>query len=84
MEVARGAVVKGEAAGETAGGFGAQTFAGPPQTALDVAEVVLQRTGGRLQLSPQLLEAPLPFPQKVLDALALGRGGAGLGIAHSQ
>lgn len=82
--MARDAVVEGEAAGEAAGGPGTQALAGPAQAPLDVAEVVFQGIDGRFELPPQLLEAPLPFPQQILDALAPGRRGAGRGIAHPQ
>lgn len=78
------AVVEDKAAGKAAGGIAPQPLPAPPHPTLDVAKVVFERADGRLQLPPQLLEAPLPLPQEILDTLALRRRGARLGISHAQ
>jgi hypothetical protein len=74
VEMAGGALAEGEAAGEAAGRVDAQSGGAPPQAPLDVAEILFQETGGRLELPPQLLEPPLPRPQEVDDPLAERRG----------
>jgi hypothetical protein len=83
VEVAGGTLAEDEAAGEAAGGLDRQARGTPAEAPLDVPEILLQNTGGHLQLAPELLEAPLPRFQQVGDALAQGRGGfRSSGVVH--
>lgn len=83
VEVAGGALAEDEAAGKAAGGLDRQAHGTPAEAPLDVPEILLQNTGGHLQLAPELLEAPLPRLQQLGDALAQGRGGfRSLGVVH--
>ena len=74
VEVAGGALLEGEAAGEAAGGVDAQPRGAPAEAPLDMAEILFQEAGGGFELPPQLLEPPLPRAQEVDDPLAERRG----------
>jgi hypothetical protein len=74
VEVAGHAVLKHEIAGEAAGGLDAQPHGAPPQTALDVTEVVFESADGGLQLASQLLETQLVLAEPLDEPLAEGGG----------
>jgi hypothetical protein len=86
VEVAGGALVEGEAAGEAAGGVDAQPRGAAAEAPLDVAEILFQGARGGFELPPQLLEPPLPRAQEIDDPLPERRGGfqSRVWVVHDQ